>query len=40
MAKLGAVLAGEGKAIDAAFEAPEYLRPSQAERVRAEQENK
>lgn len=40
VAKLGAVLAGEGKAIDAAFEAPEYLRPSQAERVRAEQENK
>lgn len=34
---LGYSLAKEGAARDAADEAPEYLRPSQAERVRAEQ---
>lgn len=38
VAKLAAVLADQGKTVDADFEAPDYLRPSQAERVRAEQE--
>ena len=35
--RLAFVLADEGKIVKAADEAPEYLRPSQAERVRAEQ---
>lgn len=34
---LGARLAADGHTVSAADEAPEYLRPSQAERVRAEQ---
>ena len=37
---LGYSLALEGKTVSAADEAPEYLRPSQAERVRAEQAGK
>lgn len=37
VAVLGAILAEQGKIVEADFEAPEYLRPSQAERVRAEQ---
>ena len=37
---LGCMLAQEGKTVSAADEAPEYLRPSQAERVRAEQEGR
>ena len=36
VAALGAALAAEGKTVGADDEAPEYLRPSQAERVRAE----
>ena len=40
VADLGALLANEGHTVNADDEAPEYLRPSQAERVRKEQAGK